>query len=292
MRRSTQFRTPRLGHRTDEAAPALELVDVSVSYPLRSGGSLRVLENASLSVQRGEFLSILGPSGCGKSTLLRVIDGLLAASGGAVVAGGQPVLGPGSDRAMVFQAHSLFPWQTVAQNVAFGSRMRGVPRKQARRAAQPYIELVGLKGFEDSFPRELSGGMQQRVNLARALSLDPELLLMDEPFAALDAQTRVVMQKELLRIWNTGKRKTVIFVTHNVEEAVFLSDRVVVLSGKPAHVSADIRVDLPRPRTLAMTTTPEFGKYVSQVWSLIEPYVFAGDAESISTPEDGREERA
>jgi NitT/TauT family transport system ATP-binding protein len=249
---------------------------VAVTYPQRSGGTLRVLEGASLSVPRGQFLSILGPSGCGKSTLLRVIDGLLGASGGSVVADGKPVVGPGRDRAMVFQAHSLFPWQTVAQNVAFGSRMRGVPRKQARAAAQPFIELVGLRGFEDSFPRELSGGMQQRVNLARALSLDPEILLMDEPFAALDAQTRVVMQNELLRIWGTGQRKTVVFVTHNVEEAVFLSDRIVVLSGKPAHVSADIVVDLPRPRSLAMTTTPEFGKYVSEVWSLIEPYVFAG----------------
>lgn len=253
---------------------ALEIEDVSIDYEQRSGHTLRVLDRVSMSVERGQFVSILGPSGCGKSTFLRVINGLLPVSGGRVRMHGEDVTGPNSDMAIVFQAHSLLPWQTVAENAAFGLRMRGVPADKALQKSKPFLDLVGLEGFETSYPHELSGGMQQRVNLARALAVDPAILLMDEPFAALDAQTRVLMQKELLRIWDAAERKTVLFVTHNVEEAVFLSDRTVVLSAKPARVRQDIAIDLPRPRDIDITTTEAFREYVAKVWNLIESDVF------------------
>jgi NitT/TauT family transport system ATP-binding protein len=253
----------------------LEVTNLVIEYPQRSGEILRVLDQISLSVRPGEFVSLLGPSGCGKSTLLRAIDGLVNVTAGTVTVNGTRVSEPGSDRAFVFQAHSLLPWQSVAENAALGLRMRGVSAKQARKDVQPLLELVGLHGFEGSFPRELSGGMQQRVNLARALAVDPDILLMDEPFAALDAQTRVVMQRELLRIWSASSHRSVVFVTHNVEEAIYLSDRVVVLSSKPAHVRDDIRIDIPRPRRPEVMRTPEFTNLVGQVWELIEAYVFA-----------------
>lgn len=255
---------------------ALEVQDVSITYEQRSGHPLRVLDRVSMSVDRGQFVSILGPSGCGKSTFLRVVNGLLPVEEGTVRMHGVDVTEPNPDMAFVFQDHSLFPWQTVAANAAFGLRMKGLPAAKALERARPLLELVGLKGFEDAFPRELSGGMQQRLNLARALAVDPNILLMDEPFAALDAQTRVVMQKELLRIWSAGERKTVLFVTHNVEEAIFLSDRIVVLSTNPARVREDLDIDLPRPRDIAVTTTGAFREYVAKVWNLIEDYVFAG----------------
>ena len=253
---------------------ALQVTGVSIEYQRRGGDVLKVLEDISLEVPHGQFVSILGPSGCGKSTFLRAIDGLVPIAEGVIRTHSKEVHKPGPDRAFVFQAHSLLPWQTAAQNAAFGLRMRGMGSREAGGKVQSLLELVGLAGFEDSYPRELSGGMQQRVNLARALALDPDILLMDEPFAALDAQTRVVMQRELLRIWSARERKSVVFVTHNVEEAVFLSDRVIVLSRKPARVRGDIAIDIPRPRDLDVTTGEPFRNYVAEVWDLIEPYVF------------------
>lgn len=261
------------------ARPALEVENISITYDQRTGEPLRVLDRISMSIRRGEFVSILGPSGCGKSTFLRVINALVPPYEGSVKIDGHDVTEPNSEMAVVFQAHSLLPWQTVAENAAFGLRMRGTPAGEALEAAKPLLELVGLNGFEEAYPHELSGGMQQRVNLARALVVDPKILLMDEPFAALDAQTRVVMQKELLRIWDAAERKTVLFVTHNVEEAVFLSDRIIVLTTKPARVREDVEINLPRPREIAVTTTEPFREYVGKVWNLIETYVFKAGPE-------------
>jgi NitT/TauT family transport system ATP-binding protein len=230
-----------------------------------SSQTLVALENADLDVPDGAFVSLLGPSGCGKSTFLKIVNGLIRQTAGEVRL---HRVAKGREDAMVFQDASLFPWYSVKDNVAYGVVCAGVSRKEARQRAQPYIDLVGLTGFEDRYPYQLSGGMQQRANLARALAVDAAILLMDEPFAALDAQTRELMQAELLRIWNAA-RKTVLFVTHQIDEAVFLSDRVVVMAARPGRVIADITIDLPRPRRLEMKQTPEFVRYEAQIWKLI-----------------------
>ncbi len=205
------------------------------------------LEDVSLHIEANEFVSIVGRSGCGKTTLLNLIAGFLQPSSGQVLIGGEPVGSPGPDRGMVFQQGALFPWLTAIQNIEFGPRNRGVPRRQRRAQAQELIELVRLDGFERKYPRELSGGMQQRVAIARALANDPDILLMDEPFGALDELTRSEMQLELLRIWE-ARKKTVVFVTHSIMEALYLSDRVVVLSPHPGRLRAEVAVTLPRPR--------------------------------------------
>lgn len=223
------------------------------------------LESFSLDVREGQFVTIVGPSGCGKSTFLKVVNGLLRANAGEIKLRST---GKGRDDAMVFQDSALFPWYTVLDNVAYGLVCSGMPRKEARDRARPLIKLVGLEGFGDKYPYQLSGGMQQRANLARALTVDPGLLLMDEPFAALDAQTREIMQAELLRIWNASQ-KTVVFVTHQIDEAVYLSDRVIVMSARPGRILADIKIDLPRPRDLHIKRTPPFVAYEEQIWELI-----------------------
>ncbi|MCS7139785.1 MAG: ABC transporter ATP-binding protein [Candidatus Nezhaarchaeota archaeon] len=205
------------------------------------------LEDISIDVYEGELLCIVGPSGCGKTTLLRILAGLEKPTSGEVLLRQKPIRGPGPDRVMVFQEYALFPWRTVLGNVTFGLELKGMPKDEAVKEAMKYIELVGLEGFESMYPHELSGGMRQRVALARALACDPEILLMDEPLSALDAQTRNYMQEELIEIWEKT-RKTIIFVTHNVEEAVFLGDRIVVLTFRPAKVKDVVKVDLPRPR--------------------------------------------
>lgn len=254
------------------AQPMLELRDVGRSFRSPDGSEVVVLKDINLSINEGEFISLVGASGCGKSTLLRLIDGLLETTEGQVLVHGQPVSGPGTDRAMVFQQDCLLPWRTVIDNVAYGQILAGVSKAQAHAEAQKFIDMVGLKGFEQYYPHQISGGMRQRANVARALAVNPKVLLMDEPFAALDAQTREIMQRELLRIWRT-QRKTVLFVTHQIDEAVFLSDRVIVLGTRPGTVRADIRVNLPRPRNLSLKRTTEFAELVDKIWSLIEDEV-------------------
>jgi len=215
---------------------------------------LVAIKDFNLEVEDREFICLLGPSGCGKTTLLRMIAGLESISRGSIELNGTAITGPGSDRGMVFQDFGLFPWRTVEKNIEFGLEVRGVPAEKRAEISQRFVELVGLKGFERSHPNELSGGMKQRVGIARALANDPAVLLMDEPFGALDAQTRNQMQKELLRIWSETK-KTVIFVTHSVDEAVYLADRIVVMSARPGTVKDIYKIDLPRPRDRA---NPEF----------------------------------
>ncbi len=208
---------------------------------------LRVFEDISFTVRDGEFVSIIGSSGCGKSTLLSIAGGLSEPSGGTVSVDGKEVRGPGLDRGIVFQEFALFPWLTVMGNIAFGLNSKGLPKAEQTRLAQKYVNLVGLSGFEDYHPHRLSGGMRQRVGLARALAIEPSALLMDEPFGALDAQTREAMQNALGDIWNTT-RNTILFITHDIREAIYLSDRVLVMSGRPARVSLELKIDLPRPR--------------------------------------------
>jgi NitT/TauT family transport system ATP-binding protein len=230
--------------------------------------NLRAIERIDLEIPEGQFVSIVGPSGCGKSTFLKIVNGLLEGYHGEVEVL-QPTAG-GTAHSMVFQDASLFPWFSILSNVAYGLRCRGVEAKVANQRAMPFIKMVGLEGFESKYPYQLSGGMQQRANLARALTVDPEILLMDEPFAALDAQTRELMQAELLRIWNEAK-KTVLFITHQIDEAIYLSDRVLVMSARPGRILADLPVDLPRPRELRIKRTPEFTALADQVWELIAP---------------------
>jgi NitT/TauT family transport system ATP-binding protein len=205
------------------------------------------LYNISLAIRDKEFVSLLGPSGCGKTTLIRIIAGLIPADRGEVVVKGQTVTAPGRDRCMVFQQFGLLPWRTVLANVEFGLEIEGVCKEERRRAADKYLELVGLKGFEQYYPHQISGGMQQRVGIARALSKQPDILLMDEPFGAVDAQTREQLQEELLKIWNQTDT-TVVFVTHSIDEAIYLSDRVVVMQGRPGRIKEEVTVELPRPR--------------------------------------------
>ncbi|HLI26522.1 MAG TPA: ABC transporter ATP-binding protein [Chloroflexota bacterium] len=239
-----------------------------------TGGTVEALRDITLSIEEGEFIAIVGASGCGKTTFLRILDGLIEPTSGEIYLDGKPVTRPGPDRGFVFQSDSLFPWRTVLDNVVFGLEVQGRPKKEARERAMEFIRLVGLAGFERNYPHELSGGMRQRANLARALTVNPELLLMDEPFAALDAQTREIMQQELLRIWNAD-RKTVIFITHQIDEAIFLADRVFVFTVRPGRLKEIIPIPFVRPRKLDIKRTPEFVSYVDRVWKLIEEEVRA-----------------
>ena len=236
--------------------------------------ALEALRAIELAVAHGEFVSLVGPSGCGKTTFLRIVAGLEQASAGRVLIDGKQVTRPGSDRGFVFQSDSLLPWRTVLGNAMIGPEVAGRADTAARQRTLELLKLVGLEGFESYHPRQLSGGMRQRVNLARALAIDPDILLMDEPFSALDAQTREIMQTELLRIWEQG-RKTVLFVTHQIDEAVFLSDRVLVFARRPGRVQDSVDITLPRPRDLAIKRTPEFVAYVDRIWRLIEDDVRA-----------------
>ncbi len=238
--------------------PKLLVEGVSRVFPaVRGGAPVRALEPTTLAVAENDFITVLGPSGCGKSTLLRIVAGLDRPSEGRVLLDGAAVRGPGADRGMVFQSYTLFPWLTVAQNVAFGLRERGVPEARRREVVEAYLERVGLADFANHYPKQLSGGMQQRTAIARALANDPKILLLDEPFGALDNQTRALMQELLLGIWER-ERKTVLFVTHDIEEAIFVASRVVVMTARPGRIKADLPVDLPHPRHYTMKTTPEF----------------------------------
>jgi NitT/TauT family transport system ATP-binding protein len=254
-------------------SPLLAIEKLSITYEHhRSGELTAAVADIDLTINPGEFVSIVGLSGCGKTSLLNAVAGLVKYSSGSIAVAGKRVHGPGPDRSVVFQKATLLPWRTVMDNITYGLELQGVPRKDARRRAGPYIDLVQLRGFEHFHPGALSGGMQQRVNLARALVTDPALLLLDEPFAALDAITRETMQNELLQIWD-ATRKTVLMVTHQIDEAVLLSDRVIILSNRPAHVVAEIDIDLPRPRTQDARFTPAFDSLSKEIFGLIHQSV-------------------
>jgi NitT/TauT family transport system ATP-binding protein len=226
------------------------------------------VEDVTLSIETNEFISIVGTSGCGKSTFLNMVAGLTEPSGGLLTIDERPVKGPGLDRGMVFQSYTLFPWQTVLSNVEFGLSKKPYRRSERREIALQHIAMVGLSGFEQSYPSQLSGGMQQRVAIARALAYNPSILLMDEPFGALDAQTRGLMQELLLKVWERHK-VTVVFITHDVDEAIFLSDRVYVMTARPGRIKAQIDVTLPRPRDYDMQITPPFIALKRQIMALI-----------------------
>jgi NitT/TauT family transport system ATP-binding protein len=232
-------------------------------------GDLEVLRSIDVTVADGEFVSLIGPSGCGKTTFLRMVAGLEQASDGEIRVDGRVVNTPGADRGFVFQSDNLLPWRTVYDNAVLGLEIAGKLGPDEKRRTLDLLKLVGLAGFENYYPRQLSGGMRQRLNLARALVVDPNILLMDEPFSALDAQTREIMQTELMRIWEQG-RKTVLFVTHQIDEAVFLSDRILVFGRRPGRIQEVIDIDLPRPRPFEIKRTPQFVRYVDHIWRLIE----------------------
>ena len=239
--------------------PFIQARNIALVFSPKNREPVTALSDFSLEVGKGEFVSIVGPSGCGKSSFLNILLGLIKPDSGEVHLNGTRITGPGQERAMVFQEFGLLPWRTVTANVELGLELKGIaPARRAERAAE-LIKLVGLEDFASHYPHELSGGMKQRVGLARALATEPEVLLMDEPFAALDAQTRDLMQMELLQIWEHTK-KTVLFVTHSIEEAAYLSDRVIVMSARPGHTKDILRIDLPRPRDYEMRLTPEFNE--------------------------------
>jgi len=246
----------------------LEIKDLMKAFPKKKGEMLAIAD-FDLNVDEGEFVCILGPSGCGKTTILRIIAGLESQTRGNILLNGKEISGPGSDRGMVFQEFALFPWRTVRRNVEFGLELKGVPAEERRERTQKFIDLVGLNGFEDYHPYQLSGGMKQRVGIARALANEPAILLMDEPFGALDAQTRNLMQKELLRIWSET-RKTVIFITHSVDEALFLADRIVVMTARPSSIGQIHEIKWPRPRARA---SPEFAALRKQILAQLESMV-------------------
>lgn len=231
-----------------------------------SRGSVHVVDNVNLTVHENELLVLFGPGQCGKSTMINCMSGLEIVTGGSVEVGGKLVTKPGPDRGVVYQRMALFPWLTVMGNVEYGPKVRGVPKKERRERAQHYIDLVGLTGFENSFPNQLSGGMQQRVGIARAYCNEPDVLFMDEPFGHLDAQTRYLMQEDLMKIWEKEKR-TVVFVTNNIEEAIYLADRIVVMTNCPTHIKAEYPINLPRPRNYV---DPEFLKLREEISSVVD----------------------
>ncbi len=259
-------------HRALEVKIKLELQNITVCYPAaRHSEPLVALDQLVLSIQIGEFVSVLGPSGCGKTTLLNAIDGLIPLTAGQILISSKPVRAPGTDRAVVFQTPALLPWRNVIENVVYGLELQGHDRAVAHLYGQQLIKLVGLDGFENHFPAQLSIGMQQRANLARALAINPDVLLLDEPFASLDAQTREQMQTELLRIWaSRALQMTAVFVTHDIAEAILLSDRVVVLTPRPGRIRDIVKIDLPRPRDRRMKHRDQFFAYEEQLRGMID----------------------
>jgi ABC-type nitrate/sulfonate/bicarbonate transport system ATPase subunit len=245
------------------APPMIDIRHIQKRFDVRGGGQAAVLEDINLSIAANQFVSIVGRSGCGKTTLLNIIAGLDAASGGEVFIAGRRVIGPGQGQGVVFQQHALFPWLTALENVAFGARSLPLAKSEKTERAYELLQLVGLEASARKYPRELSGGMQQRIAIARALALDPDILLMDEPFGALDELTRIEMQQELLRI-REARRKTVVFITHSIGEALTLSDRVILLAPHPGRIARDISVDLPRPRS---RTDRRFNELYEKIWS-------------------------
>ena len=256
----------------------LSIRGVSRSFASTQGGAATLaLQSTDLAVGENDFITILGPSGCGKSTLLRIVAGLDTQTSGEVLLDGARIQGPGADRGMVFQSYTLFPWLSVRENVCFGLRERGLPRAEQLEAAQGFIQKVGLIGFENHFPKQLSGGMQQRTAIARALANNPRILLMDEPFGALDHQTRELMQELLLGIWE-AQRKTVLFVTHDIDEAVFMGSRVVVMSARPGRIKLDREIALAHPRHYSVKTTPGFATLKAELTEQVRTEVLAAQA--------------
>lgn len=262
---------------------------LSVNKVSKRFGSLQVLDEIEFTAEPAEFISIVGTSGCGKTTLLRIISGLDEATSGEVVLGGEQVRGPSLGIGTAFQSDRLMPWRTVKKNVTLGLELKKRGKAVDSSKVEALLSLVGLKEFSENYPYQLSGGMKQRVNLARALAIDPQVLLLDEPFAALDAQTREVMQTELLRVWGETK-KTVVFITHQIDEAVYLSDRVIVLRRRPGRIREIVPIDLPRPRELAVKRSPEFNAYVEHIWEQLEGDILAAERdERSSIPTEGGE---
>jgi NitT/TauT family transport system ATP-binding protein len=253
----------------------LVVEQLSLSYDQPgAGASFLALQDINLSIENGEFVTVVGPSGCGKSTLLLLIAALLRPSSGSIRLNGRAVTSPGADRALVFQDFALLPWRTVLKNVELGLELKKVPAARRTEIAYQYLGLVNLQAFAQHYPHQLSGGMRQRVGIARALSVSPEILLMDEPFGALDAQIRQVMGSELLRIWERD-RKTIIFVTHDIDEAIYLADRVIVMSASPGRVIREILITMPRPRGLSLRNGVEFAGHRQMIWDLLEQQVRA-----------------
>jgi ABC-type nitrate/sulfonate/bicarbonate transport system ATPase subunit len=246
----------------------LQIKDVTLRFTPRRGNPVTALDRISLDVADNEFSVIVGPSGCGKSSLLRLVAGLAQPTSGQILASGKPVTRPGKERGMVFQSYTLFPWLTVQKNVEFGLKVAGLDVAERGAIARRFIAEVGLQGFENAYPKQLSGGMMQRVALARALANDPDILLMDEPFGALDSQTRSLMQELLLNIWQQSK-KTVLFITHDIDEAILLGDHVYVMTARPGSLKERIQVDIPRPRTVEATTTAPFIALKRRIMALI-----------------------
>ncbi|MEO7577041.1 MAG: ABC transporter ATP-binding protein [Massilia sp.] len=245
----------------------IDVRDVSISFTARKT-VVEAVREVSLQVKPGEFVSLIGPSGCGKSTLMNAVAGFTDTDSGTVLLDGKGIDGPGSDRGVVFQQYSLFPWMTVRKNVEFGLKMKGMPASRRETQARTLLGLTGLLAFENHYPSQLSGGMKQRVGIVRALATSPQVLLMDEPFGALDSQTRSVMQEILTNMWQR-LRLSVLFITHDIEEAVFLSDKIYVMTARPGRIKAELKVNLPRPRTPAMMETPEFAAMVRSIKALI-----------------------
>jgi NitT/TauT family transport system ATP-binding protein len=272
---------------TPEPEPAyLQLEGVCISFESQVGGRaerVHVLERLDLSLSQGEFCCIVGPSGCGKSTTLRIIDGLQTASAGSVRLRGRPVTGPSSEIGFVFQNFNLLPWRSVLGNIEFGLENLGLSKADRRKRAREWLKVVDLEGFEDYYPAQLSGGMQQRVGLARAMAIEPQLLLMDEPFGSVDAQTRMVLQMEVLRIWERDQ-KTVLFVTHDIEEALFLADRVVIMSPRPSRVLRSVEVPFSRPRNDRLRGDALFARLKEEIWEELKATM---SKDRDGTPPDG-----
>jgi NitT/TauT family transport system ATP-binding protein len=246
---------------------ALEASGVRKAYT-RNGKSLDIVDVAQFAVREGEFVTVIGPSGCGKSTFLHIMGGFIKAESGSIRLDGREVSGPGPDRGMMFQEFSLFPWKSVAGNIAWGLEAQGYSKSAIEETVARHLDMIGLRDFAHHYPAELSGGMKQRAALARVLAFDPKVLLMDEPFGALDAQTREIMQEELMNLWERTK-KTVVFVTHDIDEAVFLADRVVVLTARPARIREEVTIDLPRPRDIAVRKSVKLLEYRNYIWDMI-----------------------
>lgn len=247
--------------------PKIEISQLSKIYKGRTG-DVTALQNTDLTIGQNEFVCVVGPSGCGKTTLLNIIAGLEDATSGSVKVDGVEVKGPGKERGVVFQQYALFPWKTVLKNVEFGLKLRGLNKQERRETAEKYLEIVGLKDFAHAYPKELSGGMKQRVAIARAYAVQPEVLLMDEPFGALDAQTRAQLQEELLKTWQTEK-KTCFFITHDVEEAVILAQKVIIMSARPGRIKEIIEVDIPYPRDQSTKLDERFVQIKNEIWSKV-----------------------